>query len=115
MSDRYAPAPKMRVSITGLLRNSAEELNAVFRRNERARAEHDNEDCPCPACSDTDWTGFHAAGLEELANHLASLDANPALLFEFADLYALHGLAEAHQPVSLAQKTEQPSTSQETE
>ncbi len=112
MADGYTPKTRMRVSIIGLIRNSAEELEAVFKRNEEARKTHEDEECECDACSQTDWTGFHAAGLQELVEHLGQLDKDPNLLFEFCDLYALHGVAAAHlppdtTPVSQDQETPQ--------
>ena len=101
MADGYEPRHRMRVSMTGMLRNAAEELQAVFNRNERTRAEHaegrdEDDECDCHVCSETDWTAYYAAGLSELADNAAQLDADPAQLFEFADLYALHGIAAAH-------------------
>lgn len=102
MADGYTPRHRMRVSMTGCLRNAAGVLQDIFNRNERVRAEHnahraeDEDGCDCDVCSDTDWTGFYAASLEDLAGNVALLDSDPTQLFEFADLYALHGLAAAH-------------------
>jgi hypothetical protein len=87
---RYEPAMRLRVSITGCLRNAAEELERLSKLRRRDEDDDDDED------EDVDWSGYYASSLREIAEHLGMLDADPALLFQFADLYALHGLAAAH-------------------
>lgn len=81
----YTPAMKMRVSIVGLLRNAADTLDELHELREND-TEYD----------DVDYSAAEAYGLREIADNLENLDANPALIFEWADLYALHGLAAAH-------------------
>lgn len=99
----YEPKMRMRISLTGLLRNAAEELQDEFDRRERIRKSHthldraDEEDgCECDVCSQQDWAAFYADSLRDAADNLAKLDADPSLIFEWADFYALHGVAAAH-------------------
>lgn len=77
----------MRVSLIGLAQNAANELERVWRKNERHRASH--VDCDCPLCCNIDHTGFYAACLRELAANAKELKNDPSKADEFMLLYAL--------------------------
>ena len=68
----------MKVSLVGLLRNAADELDALS----RIREEDEDFD-------GVDYSAMYAFSLREAAGHIDMLENDPALLTQWLDLYCL--------------------------
>lgn len=100
----YKPRPRFRVCLTGALRNAADTLEAYYRArhgklpSETGDDDEDGEDDlgDLDFNKNLDYAAAEAYVLREIANNIEILDKDPSELFDFADLYALYGLAGAH-------------------